>query len=257
MTVIDIYDIWQKLMSRVNVQQGGQIRPVSDFEKWYNIVSDLLFRRKVASAELNQMTDDDLAPFLKTVNILCVNQAGKPYSIAAYPADYSGYASMRISRQKETDGEGNGIPIIDGTGKCFMYNDPDYAQMTQSFAGANLIEAAVNKIDNQRWAGCRSHDKKNPTYESPKCTQFVSGFKVAPKGLQSVVLDYYKTPRRAVFGYTIVNDVVIYDSTASTQLEWPNTMENEFLVELEKAYGMAVRENEVYQMAENDKKSIV
>lgn len=260
MTVINIFDIWQKLMSRVNVQQGGQIRPVTDFEKWYNDASNLIFRRRLAAADLNQIIDDDLSPFLLSANVLCVNQVGQPYSIAAYPSDYVGFANMKILRQRDSErcGLAENLPIIDGDGKCKQYEDPDYAVMRQTFAGANLVETVVNKIDTGKWASCMSHDTKNPTYDSPKTTQFSSGFKVAPKGIPVVVLDYYKTPRAAVFGYTIgTGDTIIYDPNTSIQLEWSNTMENEFLVELEKAYGMAVREQGVYQMAENDKKSIV
>jgi len=259
MTPINIFTIWQALMSEVNVQQGGQIRPVQDFQNWYNAVSLELFREKVAKAEINQMTDDDLSPFLLSMNISVGQVSGQRYGLVPYPANYEGFSNMRVLRPKGAtacacDGS---LPIMD-KGKCVQVVDPDYAEMAARFAGTNLAEFTMNKVDNQAWGNCLQHDTKGPTFDSPKLTQYSSGFQVAPAGISIVVLDYYRLPRSAVFAYTVSNDdIVIYDSNNSVQLEWSSTLENEFLTRLKKKYALHVHDSETYQMAVNDKKELV
>lgn len=260
MTVINIFTLWQRLMTECNVQQGGQIRPVQDFTNWLNAVSDELFREKIASAALNQLLDDDLSPFLKSANVPVTTLTGQPFDLAILPTDYSNFANMKILRQKDSDKccLKEDTDIIDGTGKSKMYDDPDFAQMRANFAGANLVETLVQLIDTQNWTACMGHDTKGPTYDNPKATLYNLGFKVAPKGMQIVVLDYYTTPVAAVFGYTIgTGDIVVYDVATSTQLQWASTLENEFLTRLKKKYALAVGDMQLYQAAENDKKTLV
>ncbi len=85
-----------------------------------------------------------------------------------------------------------------------------------------------------------------------------AGFKVAPKGVQSVVLDYLHTPRKAVFGYTIgTGDIVVYNSSTSQQLEWTGVVENEFLNELGKKYASSIGDPQLYQQFENNKRQLV
>jgi hypothetical protein len=96
------------------------------------------------------------------------------------------------------------------------------------------------------------HPTKGPTYNSPKATQSGSGFFIAPKGLTTVVLDYYRTPRQAIFGYTLgAGDIVIYDPSTSQQLEWSNNMQNLFMDELKKIYAIHVNDQSIYQMSKD------
>lgn len=260
MTPINIFDIWQKIMAEVNVQQGGQIRPQVDFQNWYNSISSEIFHEKIAKIELNQQIDDELSVFLVGVNAIVTGLPGLPYDKITLPSDYEGFANMKIIRQKEerTCFLKEGLPIIDGNGKCKQYDDPDYTTMRANFAGANLETKVVTKVDTQRWDSALSHTTKGPKYKNPKTMQIHGGFLIAPKGIQSVILEYYKTPRQAVFSYTIgTGDVVIYDPTGSVQLEWSNILENEFLTRLKKKYGIYVQDGAIYQAANEDKKQLV
>lgn len=259
MTLIDIFKIYQALSSEVNVQQGGQIRPVEDFERWYNAVSLELFREKVAIATLNQQNDDDLSPFRVSVNIVVQQIAGQRFGRIAYPADYEAFSDLRMLRSKDENkcGCDTTLPIIDGSGKCLKVIDEDYAAMAAKYAATNLIETTVNKVDNSRWGSCLEHATKGPTFDKPKATQYKDGISIAPAGLSVVVLDYYRTPRSAVFAYTIgAGDIIIYDAANSIQLEWSAGLTNEFLTRLRKKYGVHVGDEKNYQMADNDKKEV-
>lgn len=250
---LDVFDIWQKLMSLCNVQQGGQIRPQTDFQNWYNAVNTMLFHAKCSKFQLGQQVTDELSPFLTTKAVLVT--AG----YVVLPADYAYLADVRIIRQKDENvcNSLQQLPIIDGTGKSRKFVDPDYAKMVQAYAGMNLVEKTVNVIDNQQWGDCLNHARKGPTWNNPKATQNEGGFKIAPVGIQAVVLDYFHTPRNAIFAYTVGSgDIVQYNSAGSTQLEWTSVIENEFLAELQKKYAAAVGDMGLYQQADNDKKML-
>ena len=260
MTTLDIFDMWQSTMSEVNVQQGGQIRPQIDFQNWYNAINQEIFHEWCANVELNQQNTDELSVFLTPVNVVVTPRPGSPYDFIALPPNYEYFSNMKIIRQKDenTCCFKEGLPIIDGSGKCRQYEDPDFAEMRQSVAGSGLITKLVVKVDTQRWDSCLEHPTKGPTFDNPKVVQVQGGFYIAPKGIQGVILEYYQTPQNALFAYTIVSgDVIIYNLGGSTQLQWSNVLKNEFLTRLKKKYGIYVREGEVYQAANEDKKQLV
>lgn len=255
MTTINIYDLWQLLLSEVNIQQNGQVRPEVDFTPWVNKVSDKLFRDRIATDETAQLYSDDLAPFKTRVNINVRALPGQPYDLVQYPADYEGFANMLVLRHKQTNEcfcDTNAPLFESRDGKCQQVVDPDYAEMEKRMLGANLVQSTVNKVDLQYWGSAMEHPTKGPTFNNPKTTQSGTGFFIAPKGLTTVVLDYYRTPRKAIFGYTIgAGDIVVYDPGTSQQLEWSNTLQNVFMDELKKIYAQHVNDQSIYQMAKD------
>jgi len=257
MTPIDIFDLWQSLLTEVNVQQNGQIPPFV-FQNWVNAVNVEIFSDKFDSYEKVQKESDEIkVPFLKTVSIPVTVGSGATYGVVAYPSDYEYFSSAMILRQRDEKECRNRepLPVIDQGGKCTKYTDPDYAQMAVQYAAENLVTREVQLIDNQRWDSCLNHTKKGPTYNDPKITQFDGGFKIAPAGVQLMVLDYLRTPRPCVFAYTITTDDILqYNASGSTQLQWSNILKQEFLTRLSKKYAKYTQSPEIYQMAEGDRK---
>lgn len=256
---IDIYQLWLNTMSLCNVQQGGQIRPVSDFQVWLNNVNVQMFHAKAGKFQLGQQVTDELLPFHVTAICPVTPVPGRNYGVAVIPSNYEYLIDVRIVRQMDESkcGSLEKYPIIDGTGNSVLYNDPDYAQMVQQFAGMGLVEKTVNVIDSQRWGGCLDHVTDGPTWDDPKATQDATGMKIAPKGVQAIVLDYFRTPKNAIFDYTISpQDIVIYNPAGSQQLEWTNVVANEFLVEMVKKYASTTGNNELYAQYNENKKQL-
>lgn len=264
MTTLDIFDIWQKLMSMANTQQQGFIRPDINFTNWYNSVSNELFTSLAMDFGKSYQLSDKLAPFLVTANVIVNPQPGLPYDLLTLPNNFEYFTSARVIRQRNEQRcmLSPEYPIVDGSGQFVQFVDPYFANVAQNYAANNIIEVDVKLVDNQRWGGYMQHVTKKPTWDSPKVTEIASitgnkMLKVAPKGIQSIVLDYLRTPRKAVFSYTIdSNDNIIYDSSGSVQLEWSNTLENEFLERLMKKYAVYVREMGVYQVSEQNLKNL-
>ena len=256
---IDLFNLLQTLWSQCNVQQGGQIRPEQDFQNWVNAISEELFKKYVGEFQLNQQVTDQLKPFHYRVNVNVTPQPGYPYDLVVLPSNYEYLAGLRFLKQKDenTCGYLPGIPLIDCDGNCMSVTDPDYIAMIAKFAGQNLIESTINVIDTARWGSCLAHLRKGPTWDNPKATQYSGGFQIAPKGITSVVVDYFKAPTPAVFAYTYgADDIIVYNPGGSTQLEWSKVVINEFIIRLMKKYGAAVREDSFYQMANEDKKQL-
>lgn len=260
MTVLDIFDIWQKLMSLCNVQQNGQIRPQTDFQNWYNTVNTEMFKHKVAKFQLGQQVTDELSPFHSTVIISTSAVPGRNYVVAPYPANYENLISIRIIRQKieAKCEELQPWPLIDGNGKSTMHEDSDYAQFAQQFANMGLVEDEVYVADADKWGSCLNHRTKGPSWQKPKATQDSAGIKVAPKGVQGIVMDYFHTPRKALFSYAIgVGDVPNYLPGSSIQLEWTSVVENEVLTRLGMKYAAAIGDMQLYQQFENELKILL
>lgn len=250
--------LWQTLITEVNVSQNGQIPPTT-FQNWTNDIQNDLFRDRFSDYEISQQNSDEIKrPFLKTVSRTVTVASGATYGVIAYPADYEYFSSAKILRQKDDQKCNNmePLPDIDGDGKCVKFVDPDYAAMAVKFASANLITKNVQLVDNDRWEGYLDHDTKCPTYDSPKMTQFNGGFKVAPAGVQLMLLDYLVTPTSCVFAYTIsADDILIYDAAGSTNLQWSPILIPEFIARLKKKYAVYIQSGEIFQMAENERKT--
>lgn len=255
-TAIDLFDLWISLRGNVNTQQGGFIRPQGNFQRWINEISFELFREKIAQFQVTQMITDELAPFLKTVNVVLTPQPGKNYDLAVFPVDYAYYASSRIlvDANSHCGCMIEGAEVMGKDGKCKPYQDHEYKEIAEKNAGADLCELSISLIPNQMWGAACNNSFKKPSYDAPIITQFASGFKVAPRNLGVIVLDYFKLPREAVFGYTLsTDDNIIYNASTSTQLEWPDSVKGEFLARLQKRYGMFVREEFIYQASEQER----
>lgn len=253
MTVINNYETWLQLCRLVNVQQNGQIPP-SVFNGWYNEVNKQLFRELCEQFQRDQILTDLLSPFMRTAFLQVIPQTGQNFGIMDAPSDYEYFITLTGLTQalEEECFSTKNLPIIDGTGKSAKYTDPDIAAMVREFASTKQIEGNIRLIDLQRWAACLSHSTKGATIQSPKALPIADGFKIAPKGVVSGLLYYFKTPVNSVFSYTIsAQDIAIYDSAGSTQLEWSDQMQPWFLALLVKKYGLAVNQAEIVKMGDD------
>lgn len=257
MTTINNYDTWLALMQSVNVQQNGQIPP-SVFNSWYNECNEWLFKELVKEFQTSQVLSDLLSPFITYTNVRVLDQRGQNFGLAAYPSDYEYFCGATILRPKEenTCFYNKELPIIDGDGKSKKFTDPDFAQMIVHFAGAEVGETPVKMIDTARWPACLMHKTKGPNWDNPKITQFSSGFKVSPKGITSVVLAYFHTPRKSVFGYTIsADDIAIYNPGTSVQLEWSVQALPKFIPFLQEKYAAYIGDTNTFSMSAEQAKN--
>lgn len=241
--MIDVYSLFLDFESDNNTSQNGFVRPNSDFLRIVNDISIKLWNKRTAKAEKSQEEKDKLFPFMVSKNI-AVKSEGGYYGIALKPKDYGRFASARLIVHKDIT-----LPSKDvDKGKCEGFETQE--EITDKYYD-NIKEVPVVHIDNQRWGAYVEHLTKGPTLEKPGITQVNDYFRIAPRKVSVVVIDYYKEPTPATFVYTLSEgnpqtgqgDQIIYDKAKSVPLQWPEQMRKEFLEELKSWYIQYTRDS--------------
>lgn len=239
MVTIDLWQLWQDLKSNTNTKQGGQLRP-RDFNNWVNIISIELFNEKFAAWEKNQSIVDELSrPFLESKSF-ATKKTAKNYCLLEYPQDYAYFSSARIF--KTPDG------IVKSVDEC--------PQEGSKSVLADLCEVGATKVDNARWGSVCSNKIIPPTMDRVFITQYEGGFKIAPKDIGYVTLDYLRYPKRAYLAFLPGRNQE-YDKANTIPLEWGNIVSGEFLTRLIMAYGNFIKEPFLVSVANNKKETTV
>lgn len=264
--MISLFDLWEEFIGTVNTHQGGHVKPNRNFVMWVNSISKDLFKEKCEDYQKSQILSDDITIFLKTVNINVPLVPNQMWDLIKTPPDYEFFADARVYRRGAGDNaKACGCIVydtIDGKtgdkGQCTDYIDEDELAAMQAQQDANLCEVGINKVPTNRWQAICEHRNLKPTVNNPKCTQFDKGFKIAPKGIGVIILDYFRAPAKATFDYTILNpgleNEYIQFAATSLPLEWKSTMVPEFIAQLQKKYGRFVREPQIEQAGIHDEK---
>lgn len=198
-------------------------------------------------AEKDQQIRDFLRPFLVSKN-LKVQPRNSYYGFLPEPTGYGRWGSARIWTIKEQC-----VPCAESKG--FKTQE----EITAEYL-SEIKEFPVDLVDEQRWAACLNHLTKSPTLSNPKMTQIDNGWRVAPRSVSIVALDWYKIPKEGTFIYTEVagdpasgeGDYIQYDANASTPLEWPESVLNYFLWKLAKRYGIFIGNTFLSQFAKQE-----
>lgn len=256
--MIDLYlDLWPAFNSMVNNYQGGWFRPQSDFEKQVNKISLEIWKDYTEQADKTQNIIDELSVFLKSINMM-VEQTKNSFGIVKLPKDYGRYSSARIIVYNEETLPDSSLETCDCNGKiekCGANETEEERKEREEKYKNNISEKGLYKIANSRWGSILEHRTKKPTLDNPAITQYDGGFKVAPRNLSVVILDYYIEPKYAKFVYTVSlgntitgqGDTIVYNQQLSGKLEWNKTMIPEFVDRLCKVYGIYTREPLIIQ----------
>lgn len=255
---IDLFDLYNRHCSDVNTFQGGFVRPERDYERNVNSISLDIWNDWTEQAEKSQEINDNLSPFLNTVQIITAPGAGN-YSTALYPKNYGRYSASRVLLHKNEcmcdysiDTYEDGECVRDGHEET----DIEKAARIKKYK-KGIVEATCYKVESSKWSSIITHETKCPTIKEPAITQFDGGFKVAPSDVSVIVVDYFTSPVYAKFAYTIApgdpqtgaGDYIVYDPASSGQLEWSDNMIPFFLEKLREVYSRYTRDGQLFQMS--------
>lgn len=237
--MITLFEIWEKFIGEYNTHQGGHVRPHRNFVNWVNDISLEIFGEKYLEWQKSQASSDHLAkPFLRSTPTI-LKKGTKTYDILEFPSDYGHFSSCRY--------------IHKGDFKPLNAEDLDLQKTGYYYTNTNYHEVTIELVDNDRWGAIGEHRFKSPKITRPFMTQYQGGFKIAPIGIGTVIIDYLKEPDKGTFLYTLgVGDQIIYD-TASKPLEWSPLVMKEFMSRLGMKYGKFIREPLIYQTSEKEK----
>lgn len=252
MQKLTTYKVWLSFQSSVNTVQGGWFRPQTDFIQKLNDISMELWNKWTNEAEKSQEARDNLIFLLKSVNIITSPAKGN-YSSVTPPNDFGRFATMSIVHQGDKTYPSKDV----NQGQCDGWEEEvNFNEYYES-----LSYSDVQMIDNQRWSACLQHIMKPPTLDNPKTTQINEKFQVAPREVSVVVLSYYIRPKTATLAYTLspsnrqtgAGAQIIFNPKESVDLDWPETLINEFVVRLGEAYGIFTREQFLTQVSAANK----
>jgi len=255
MKSLDIYELWLAFNGLVNSTQGGFYPPATVFISAVNVISKQMWTDKTEMAENNQALEDELFPFIQTKNCIVINGATSTYGFFTYPKDYGAFSASRMIFY---DGQ-----VVTGDEECGGASADDETQYELiDLYLDNIVEVNVTKISSSKWASCLSSFTKSPTLQNPKITQTATGMKVSPRKIGVIVLDYYTQPIDAVFAYDVTTpnlqtgsgDQIIYNKDKSTQLQWSNTLIDEFLWRLAERFGITTKDTFLTQFAASKNK---
>jgi len=261
MIAIDPFELWNDFRTWVNTQQGGFLPPANGFMRVANIASLELWKRWTRQAEKSQEIRDYLLPFLVSKNCIAT-QSNSYYSTVDLNVprlkDYGRYASAKILLV------GNDITVpskeVDN-GKC-CNGKLKIEEVIPDVEYDKIREQEVELIDNQRWSAALKHLRKKPTFEKPKMTEINGGFRIAPREVGVIVLNYYTEPKDAVFAYTPTpgnvqtgsGGSINYNAAASVPFQWTKNVKVDLLKEIQEVYSRFTRDQILAGIQNSQKK---
>jgi hypothetical protein len=193
------------------VQSGNTVTP-TQFNEVANRAQMAVFERDYKRFLQDDTITDFLSYFLKNSTII-VNSAGQ----GNYPSDFQHTSSMRhyYVRPGEISAE---VPVIEE-------NNFDFGrlQISQLF---------------------------KPDARFPKYSCFSTHFRFLPRDLGIATLDYFATPVKPFWAYTVANNAAVYSPSGSTDFEWDDFATNEVAAVYLAFIGVNLKDAELSNFAE-------
>jgi len=246
---IPVCQLWEDFKSRENTWQGGHVRPAS-FVSWLHEVQIEMQNELIKSLGNNQTVTDNLRSHSKSVQIP-VKQFITG-GVIPYPKDYRRILSLRYFTKKQ-NGTGymcSDLPLMDKEGNCKPLTEEEKAEAKNT---EELCENSIEIVDNQRWGSICEHELIGPSMEFPYATQLDSGFKILPKKIGYVVLDYIAIPERPVFKFSRDARHNITCLPASTSIKWGEEMIPEIMARLKIRYSAFTRNDGGYNQGQKER----
>lgn len=233
--MIHIFDLYESFLAHANTYQGGHVKPQREFINWVRDVSLSFFSAGCQEFEKTKVISDRMSPFLKTKPLQLETEGNPGFDLAVFPEDYAYFATARhFSRDGafvvEPDQD---LLCYDGK-QCKCKDKVGASQWVSSITADTIKEKTIDKVDNDRWGSLLDHRILRPSIDKPKMTQYSSGFKVSPKGLGIIVLDYFRLPEDPKMNYIITNsgtedEYMQFVEQGSQHLPWPKDMMADFI----------------------------
>jgi len=227
---MDVNQLWLWMQFLTKKLLSGEIQPDA-FNLALNAVNIDFFNLKCGlpqeyqpnhpmprqAYEVSTRITDDIQHLRKRATI-----ANNGFNIYTIPTDYGAFSSMRYPRYIQK----RGVQSIDWR-TIDILTDEDYNERLES----NLLPITAKSP-----FGCYVQ------------TVSGTGWEVPLSDITTIQLTYLRLPNTPVFGYNMVNDEPVYVPAASTQLDWPVTCHQDFVIALCRYVGIYLNAPEILQM---------
>lgn len=195
-----------------NKVQSGNSVSVSQFNDVANRAQMQLFEKDFQTFLMTNEISEYLKVFLKNKIY-----SGVTTGEISYPSDFQHLASLRRYYIKPSGG-----------GK----------------------EVPVTPVKNASWGEIQISSLNAPTLRYPKFSEFSDVIRVLPQNVGILMMDYFKKPTPAVWGYTVANSRPVYDPSTSTNFEWDEYSLNNVAAIYLALIGVNLKDSELAQFSE-------
>lgn len=195
-----------------NKVQSGNSVDTDQFNELANRAQMQLFEQDFNTFLQTKSVSEYLKTFLKNTSIL-INTFGE----GNYPSDFQHVSSMR-----------------------------SYFVPTKG----NAYEVEVKEESNADWGKLQASQLFKATKRWPKYSEFGSNLRFLPRDLGVAQLDYFKTPVKPIWGFTVVSNDPVYNPSTSTDFEWDDFSTNQVAAMYLALIGVNLKDGELAQFAE-------
>ncbi len=129
----------------------------------------------------------------------------------------------------------------------------DFQHTANIRAYYNKKERPIDKVTTQAWGDIQVSVLQEPNRNFPKYSEFADEFRFLPRDISIVMLDYWKTPVKPVWGRTIVNNQEVYNPATSVDFEVPEFALNEIMANYLSLVGVNIKDTMLEQFSQQFK----
>jgi len=212
--MVNIDTVYQKVLAIANKEQRGYITPQE-----FNLFADQ------AQMDIFEQYFYDINQFNRV------------------PGNDTEYADMLTLLEEK-------IAIFKNI-KLLFYQTP-YYQKPQELYRVGSLETGYGEIEqvtHKEYLAIKLSPLAKPTLKRAVYVDMPQGFRIYPTFTNNVQCHYIRKPKKANWGYNVINDNALYDATTSLDFQLHPSEENNLIIKILALAGIAIKDPAMYQIA--------
>jgi len=212
--MVNIDTVYQKVLAIANKEQRGYITPQE-----FNLFADQ------AQMDIFEQYFYDINQFNRV------------------PGNDTEYADMLTLLEEK-------IAIFKNI-KLLFYQSP-YYQKPQELYRVGSLETGYGEIEqvtHKEYLAIKLSPLAKPTLKRAVYVDMPQGFRIYPTFTNNVQCHYIRKPKKANWGYNVINDNALYDATQSLDFQLHPSEENNLIIKILALAGIAIKDPAMYQIA--------
>jgi len=212
--MVNIDTVYQKVLAIANKEQRGYITPQE-----FNLFAD-------------QAQMDIFEQYFYDIN-----------QFSRIPGNDTEYADMLTLLEEK-------IAIFKNI-KLLFYQTP-YYQKPQELYRVGSLETGYGEIEqvtHKEYLAIKLSPLAKPTLKRAVYVDMPQGFRIYPTFTNNVQCHYIRKPKKANWGYNVINDNALYDATQSLDFQLHPSEENNLIIKILALAGIAIKDPAMYQIA--------
>ncbi len=189
-----------------------------------------------------------------TVKVTDFNEVANRAQVQLLEADYKSFLGTNFISEFLSTVLKNKSLTINSFGEADMPSDYQHTASMRYYyfpgiVGQNAFETQVKWEGNYDWGRIQGSQLFVPDPLFPKYSEFGKIFRFLPRDMGVAQLDYFKTPVKPIWNYTIVSGAAVYNPTGSVDFEWDDFATNSVVAMYLSLIGCNLKDTELERFA--------